>query len=257
MNPITVVILTLNEERHLPECIAAARQVSPNVVVLDSGSTDGTVTIARSLGARVHTRPFDTYPNQRNAALALVDTPWALFVDADERVTPALATEIKAAIRHDAYAGWWIPRRNIIVGRWIRGGGWYPDYQLRLMRPDRERYDPAQEVHEIVVLEGKAGYLEAPLVHYNYDTWGQFRAKQRRYAPLEARALARKGVSPRAYTYITMPVREFWRRFVLLRGYRDGLHGVRLAVYMAWYTALVYWQLRTLRRRQDQREHTE
>jgi len=248
MSEITVVVLTLNEERHLPECLQAARQVTPHLLVLDSGSTDATVHIARSMGAQVHVRPFDTYPNQRNAALALVDTPWVLFVDADERVTPELAAEVQAAVRQPDHVGWWIPRRNIIVGKWIRGGGWYPDYQLRLMRPEKARYDPAQEVHEIVMLDGSAGYLQAPLIHYNYDSWQQFWEKQRRYAVFDARVLARKGVYPRWYTHISMPVREFWRRFVTLKGYRDGGHGLRLAVYMAWYTANVYWRLRTLHR---------
>ncbi len=245
---ITVVILTLNEARHIRACIESARLVSPRVLVLDSGSTDETVRLARELGADVLHRPFDTYPRQRNAALAAVETPWVLFVDADERVTPALAAEIRDAVRRPEYVGWWIPRRNIIVGKWIRGGGWYPDHQLRLMRPDRARYDPNRDVHEIVLLDGPAGYLQSPLVHFNYESWAQFRAKQRRYARFEAQVLARQGVRPRPYTYVTMPLREFWRRFVTLRGYRDGRHGLRLALYMAWYTFVTYRHLRGLYR---------
>ena len=237
---ITVIILTLNEARHIRACIRAARQVSERILVFDSFSEDGTVDIAREEGAVVIARAFDTYPNQRNAALSAVTTPWALFVDADERVTPELAAEIHQAVEEPAYAGWWVPRRNIIVGKWIRGGGWYPDYQLRLMRPDRARYDPARAVHEVVMLEGQAGYLQNPLIHYNYDTWAQFWAKQRRYAGFEARILRQQGVRIRPYTFLTMPVREFWRRFVTLRGYVDGLYGLRLALAMAWYTYHVY-----------------
>ncbi len=240
LNDITVVILTLNEARHIRECIRAARLVSDQIMVFDSYSEDETVTIAREEGAVVLCRLFDTYPNQRNAALASVTTRWVFFVDADERVTPELATEIHRAVEDEGYVGWWVPRRNIIVGKWIRGGGWYPDYQLRLMRPDRARYDPAREVHEVVVLDGKAGYLHEPLIHYNYDTWEQFREKQRRYARLEARILRQQGVRTRPYTFLSMPVREFWRRYVTLRGYRDGLHGLRLALYMAWYIHRVY-----------------
>lgn len=237
---ITVVILTLNEARHIRECIRTARQVSEHILVFDSFSDDGTVEIAREEGAVVIARAFDTYPNQRNAALAAVTTPWALFVDADERVTPELAAEIHRAIGDSACAGWWIPRRNIIVGKWIRGGGWYPDYQLRLIQPGRARYDPAREVHEVVLLEGESGYLQNPLIHYNYDTWDQFWAKQRRYAHFEARVLRQQGVRVRPYTFLTMPVREFWRRFVTLRGYVDGWHGLHLALAMAWYTSYVY-----------------
>lgn len=242
---VTVIILTLNEARHITDCIASARSVSDHILVFDSGSTDDTVALARAAGAEVRFRAFDNYPNQRNAALAEVTTRWAFFLDADERVTPQLAEEIQGAIKQHEIAGWWIPRRNRIVGKWIRGGGWYPDHQLRLMQPDKARYDPSRDVHEVVLLDGPAGYLRSPLEHYNYDTWGEFIAKQRRYAQLEARMLARQGVRPHWYTPMTMPVREFWRRYVTLRGYQDGLHGLLLALLMGWYTGRVY---RTLRR---------
>ena len=248
MSDITVVILTLNEAHHIRECIRAARQVTDTILVFDSYSSDETVALAEAEGARILQRAFDNYPNQRNAALDAVTTRWVFFVDADERVTSELAAEVRKAIRQEMHVGWWVPRRNIIVGKWIRGGGWYPDYQLRVLRRDRARYDPAREVHEVVLLDGEAGHLRHPLVHYNYVSWAQFRAKQRRYAAYEARVLLQQGIRPRPYTYITMPLREFWRRFVTLRGYRDGLHGVRLATYMAWFTFLAYWHLRDLRR---------
>ena len=242
---ITVVILTLNEARHIRECIRAARRVSERILVLDSYSEDGTPDIAKEEGATVMARAFDTYPGQRNAALAAVTTPWTFFVDADERVTPDLAAEIHRVVEDESRVGWWVPRKNIIVGKWIRGGGWYPDYQLRLMRTDRARYDPTREVHEVVLLQGEAGYLQHPLVHYNYDTWTQFREKQRRYAAFEVRVLRQQGVRLKPYTFLTMPAREFWRRYVTLRGYQDGVHGLRLALYMAWYTFRVYRSLRT------------
>ncbi len=251
MNPsqeITVIILTLNEARHIRECIRAARRVADTVIISDSFSTDGTPEIAREEGALVHERAFDNYANQRNAALALVTTPWVLFVDADERVTPELAAEIHQAIQQEEYAGWWIPRFNYIVGRLIRGGGWYPDYQLRLMRTEQAHYDPTREVHEVVQLQGKAGYLREHLIHYNYDSWAQFHAKQKRYAQLEARVLHKQGIRPRPYTYLTMPVREFWRRYVTLRGYRDGYYGLKLALLMAWYTFVTYRHLGRLQR---------
>ena len=244
MEPITVVILTLNEEAHIRECIRSARRLIPRVLVFDSFSSDRTVEIAREEGAEVRQRRFDTYPGQRNAALAAVSTPWVFFLDADERIPPELAAEVREVIEREDKVGWWVPRRNIIVGRWIRGGGWYPDYQLRLLRVGKARYDPQREVHEVVLLDGDAGYLTHPLVHYNYDTWAEFRATQAAYADYAVRVLRRQGVSTRPYTPYTMPVREFWRRFVRLRGYRDGLHGLRLALYMAGYAHRVYRALR-------------
>jgi len=240
---ITVVILTLNEARHIRACIRAARQVAKNIIISDSFSEDGTPDLAREEGASVLERTFDNYANQRNSALDVVTTPWVFFVDADERVTPELAAEVLRVIRDEDRAGWWVPRYNYIVNRRIRGGGWYPDYQLRLLRTDRARYDPAREVHEVVRLQGEAGYLREHLIHYNYESWAQFHMKQRRYAMLEARVLRKQGVRPRPYTYLTMPLREFWRRFVTLRGYRDGYYGAKLAALLAWYTFVTYWTL--------------
>ncbi len=240
MQDITVVILTLNEAAHIRECIRSARRIAERVIVMDSYSEDETRTLAHEEGAIVLSRPFDTYPNQRNAALAAVTTPWTFFLDADERVTPELAEDIRRAVADTRYVGWWVPRQNIIVGKWVRGGGWYPDYQLRLMRTDKARYDPSRAVHEVVLLEGDAGYLSHPLIHYNYDSWREFRAKQRRYARFEVEVLKQQGVRPKAYSFLTMPAREFWRRFIALRGYVDGIHGLRLALYMAWYTLHVY-----------------
>ncbi len=238
---ITVVILTLNEARHIRECIQAARQVADKIIISDSFSTDGTPEIARAEGAIVLEREFDNYANQRNSALEAVDTPWVFFVDADERVTPELAKEVLQVIEDERYAGWWVPRYNYIVGRLIRGGGWYPDYQLRLLRREHASYDPTREVHEVVQLRGQAGYLKEHLIHYNYESWQRFHAKQKRYAALEARVLRKQGIQPKPYTYISMPIREFWRRFVTLRGYQDGYYGFKLAALLAWYTFVTYW----------------
>jgi hypothetical protein len=130
----------------------------------------------------------------------------------------------------------------------MHGGGWYPDYQLRLLRRDRARYDPAHPVHEIVILEGKAGHLENVLVHFNYDTVAQFQQKMRRYTDFEAGMLDEQGVRVRPWTYVTMPLREFWRRFVTLQGYKDHLYGVLFCGLMAWYTLMTYQRLRQLRR---------
>ena len=129
-----------------------------------------------------------------------------------------------------------------------RQAGGFPDYQLRLLRPDRAHYDPGRPVHEVVILDGEAGYLNEVLVHYNYDSVGQFRRKMGRYTAYEAKILLERGVRVRFWTYITMPLREFWRRFVLLRGYRDHVYGLLFCGLMAWYTLTTYRLLRRLRR---------
>ena len=131
---LTAVIITRNEAHNIGDCIAALRGWTDAVIVWDSCSQDETRQIAHEAGARVVVRPFDDYARQRQAALDSIDSEWVLFIDADERATPTLAQEVLKASRDASCAGYSIPRRNFIVGREMRGGGFTPDYQLRLLR---------------------------------------------------------------------------------------------------------------------------
>jgi len=187
------------------------------------------------MGAKVHQRPFVNYPLQRNAALQLASRDWVFFVDADERVTPDLAEEIRRVADETAFVGWWVPRKNYIFGKWIRHAGWFPDYQLRLLRRDRARYDETREVHELVDLDGEAGYLESPMTHYNYDTVEQFRAKQDLYVDYEARMMLEAGQRAKPHNFILQPLRQFHWRYFALEGYKDGWHGLLLSFLMAYY----------------------
>ncbi len=141
MNDITAVILTLNEQAYLGECLDSLKWCD-QVLVLDCFSTDRTVEIARQQGAHVVQRQFIDFADQRNAAINLVTTEWILFVDADERVPPELAHEVQTAIQNPAYDGWWIPRRNNFFGKWLSNGGFYPDYHLRLAKKAKYHFDP-------------------------------------------------------------------------------------------------------------------
>lgn len=244
MKELVAVILARNEAHNIADCVASLRAWVDGVVVWDSCSDDGTQAAAREAGAVVVARPFDNYAAQRQAALDAVDARWIFFVDADERATPALAEEIRAVITAGAAVGYWVPRRNIIVGYEMRAGGFSPDYQLRLLRRDAARYVPEREVHEIVELAGPEGYLHHPLIHYNYQTWAQFHRKQRFYAAYEARILAARGIRPRPHNFVLQPLREARRRFITLGGWRDGWQGVRMALWLAWYYGFMpYWIL--------------
>jgi glycosyltransferase involved in cell wall biosynthesis len=242
---LIAAILTKNEARHISECIQSVAWAD-GVLVSDSYSDDGTVKIAHELGATVVQHPFANFAAQRNTALADAQdmgAEWVFFIDADERATPALAAEIRHATREEGIVGWWVPRYNYIMGHKMRGGGWYPDHQLRLLCADRAHYDPAREVHETVILDGEAGYLQEHFIHYNYDTLAHFRAKQNRYLDFEAKILRQQGVRLRPWTYVSMPLREFWRRYVTLKGYRDGWVGLLLCGLMGWYTFRAYLRL--------------
>ncbi len=248
MTKIVAAILTKNEAHHIAACIESLRWADA-VMLEDSFSDDGTVEIARKLGAHVNQNKFVNFAVARNNALknaAKIEATWILFVDADERVTPELAQEVRQIITKSMHNGWWIPRYNIMWGHTMRGGGWYPDCQLRLMRIDAARYDPERQVHEIVILDGEAGYLKEHLLHYNYDSLAQFKLKQNRYLDFEAKILQEKGIWAKPWTYLTMPGREFYRRYIALGGYKDGWVGLQVCSLMSWYMFLTYVRLRRL-----------
>ena len=244
MAGLVAVVLTRNEAHNVAECVASLRGWVDAVVVWDSGSDDDTVVRAHEAGALVVQRPFDNYAAQRQAALDTLDAEWVFFVDADERATPALGNEIAACTLGGQAAGYWVPRRNFIVGHETRGGGFYPDYQLRLLRRGKATYVAEREVHEIVQVDGAEGYLREPLIHHNYLTWAQFHRKQGVYSAYEARILAARGIRPRPHNFVLQPLREFRRRYFTLGGWRDGWHGLRLALLLAWYYGFMpYWRL--------------
>ncbi|MEL6272119.1 MAG: glycosyltransferase family 2 protein [Chloroflexota bacterium] len=249
MTQLTAIILTYNEREHIAACIETLR-FADHILAFDSHSTDGTQQLAQDGGAQVIEHTFENYPAQRNAALAAVTgkTEWVLFVDADERVSDELAAEVRRMIASEnTAAGYNIPRHNYIFGTLTRHTGWYPDYQMRLLRVGRAHYDPAKLVHEVVVLDDDApGTLENPLIHYNYKDVVQFGEKQRRYSAYDAEILYQQGVRPKWYTLLSMPVRHFIWRFVTLNGYRDGWHGLYLSLLMARYEFRKYrllWEM--------------
>jgi (heptosyl)LPS beta-1,4-glucosyltransferase len=238
------VIIALNEETNIVDCIDSLRWTD-EVVVFDSYSTDRTVKLAREAGARVIQHRFENYGAQREAALAAVEAEWIFFVDADERATPELAAEVREKITWEE-RGWWVPRHNYIFGKLTLGAGWFPDYQLRLLHRESAHYDPGRPVHEVVILDGEAGYLDNPLTHYNYRDVRQFIEKQEGYTDYEAQIRFGRGERPRLWTYLTRPLRHFWWRFVTLRGYRDGAHGLRLCLLTAYYEFQTWRRVRQL-----------
>ncbi len=220
------------------------------MLVFDSYSDDRTVELAEAMGATILQSSFVNYAQQRNAVLDAIETDWVFFVDADERGTPELADEVRQVTVHGDQAGWYVPRHNIIFGKLTIGAGWYPDYQLRLLRHGRVRYE--RPVHETAVVQGETGYLTSPMIHYNYVDKTHFRAKQAAYTSYDAGILYQAGVRARPHHYLLQPWRQFWWRFVTLKGYADGWHGLQLSAYMAYYEAVKYRELAQLWREGNQ-----
>jgi (heptosyl)LPS beta-1,4-glucosyltransferase len=251
---ITAVILTLNEAEHITACLESLAWADRRLV-FDSYSQDGTVALAQAVGAEVSQSPFENYAQQRNAALDRLETDWVFFVDADERGTLQLAAEIRRVVAERPEHGWYVPRHNYIFDKLTKGAGWYPDYQLRLFKHGHVRYE--RPVHEIAVVDGAIGYLENPLIHYNYRDPAHFHAKQRAYSSFDAKILWQKGVRPRPHNFVLQPLRHFWWRYVTLNGYRDGWHGLRLTLYMMYYEWVKYRKLAWFWRKSGKKRNAE
>ena len=241
---LTAIVPTLDEEHNIVACLESLAW-APHCVVFDCFSADRTVDLARQAGAEVIQHPFENYAQFHNAAMDRVEADWILFVDADERATPELGTEVQAVMAEKREeVVWWVPRHNYIFGRLTLGAGWYPDYQARLLRRGHVRWE--RPVHEVAVADGPEGYLEHPLIHYNYDDLADFIARQEKYADIDAGILHAQEIRPRFYTPYSQAVRHFWWRFVTLRGIQDGRHGLWLSLLMAYYEAVKYRRLARL-----------
>jgi glycosyltransferase involved in cell wall biosynthesis len=245
---LQAIILTYNEAAHIEACIASLKWADA-VLVFDSFSTDDTLSRAERLGAQVIQHRFVNYSVQRQAALDAADADWVYFVDADERSSLAQAEEIRRCIADPAYDAYGVPRHNYIFGKLTKHAGWYPDYQVRLLRRDAVKYDMRRDVHEVVLVAAeRCSTLTTPLIHENYRDVAQFIAKQERYTTLAAEELARQGVRVKPQNYILQPLRQFIWRFITLAGYKDGFHGLRLSALLAWYELQKYVRLARLQR---------
>jgi (heptosyl)LPS beta-1,4-glucosyltransferase len=245
---VSAVILAHDEVDLIEGCVSSVAWADERIVV-DDTTTARIGPLAQAAGAQVFARPWQGFPRQRNAALGLASGEWVLFVDADERVPPSLAREVRARVAEASQiAGFWVPRRNVIAGEWVRYAGWWPDTQLRLLRRDGASYDEGAVVHEVAMLDGPSDTLREPLLHLNYATLAELRAKQATYADLEARTLWERGIRARPHNLVLQPLREFRRRTVELGGLLQGGMGLRLGLEMALASYLTYRELLRLTR---------
>ncbi|MBC8161346.1 MAG: glycosyltransferase family 2 protein [Roseiflexaceae bacterium] len=252
---LSVVIIARDEARHIGEALQSARGIAGELLVLlDDRTRDETAQIALAHGARVVREPWRGFAAQRNRALDVCQGEWVLFLDADERLSAELAAEIVQIAdcrlpidrSQSAIVGYWIPRHNLFFGQVVRGGGWYPDRQLRLLRRTQARYDETQLVHEVATLDGQAGALDGHLTHINIEQIGEFWRKQRSYAIQEAQTLFLAGRRARWRNQAGAPAREFLRRFVQLGGWRDGRLGLLLCGTLAFFELIKFVHLKAL-----------
>ncbi len=231
---LSAVVITLDEEERLRGCLESVAWAD-EIVVVDAESRDKTVQIAREFTDRVLVRPWPGFAAQKNFALAQATGDWLLSLDADEEVSPALREEIQALLAGaPVHAGYAVPRRNVFLGQWMRHGGLYPDWQLRLFRRGRGRF-VERDVHEAVRVDGSVGRLRGHLVHRSYAGVGDFVERANRYATLAARERLRAGRRPGTAALLLRPLGRFLSMYVLRAGFLDGRKGLLLAALYAYY----------------------
>lgn len=234
MPRLSVVVITLNEEDRLRETLTSVTWAD-EIVVVDAGSEDKTVALAREFTDHVLIHPWHGFAAQKNFGIEHATGDWILSLDADEHVEPALREEITAVLQApDARDGYRIARRNIMWGRWIRHGRLYPDWQLRLFRRGRGRFAD-REVHESVRVEGRVARLEAPLLHVSYRDLSDCLTRFDRYSTLAAEDWIRRGRRVGAPDLVLRPLGRFLSMYVLHRGFLDGWRGFVLAALYAHY----------------------
>jgi len=237
---LSVVLVTKNEEANLGRTLESVKWAD-ELVVVDSGSTDRTVEIARAFRATVFVEDWKGYAAQKNSALAKAASDWVLSLDADEEVSPALAAELQAQLRAgNSAAGYYLKRKNLFLGRWMRHGGFWPDAKLRLFPRGAARFEerPVHENAHLLDPNARTATLEHPLIHHAYPTLEVYLEHMRRYAELGAAMAARK---PRTWLWLTRclnPPLTFFYNYLLRLGFLDGREGFLLhwnhARYVGW-----------------------
>jgi glycosyltransferase involved in cell wall biosynthesis len=234
---LSVVIVTRNEEERIRACLEAVAWAD-ELIVVDAESEDKTASIARELTDHVIVRPWPGYAAQKNHGLEQARGAWILSLDADEIVSPALRAEIERVVAADGPAdGYAVPRRNIFWDRWVRHGGLYPDWQVRLFRRGRGRFGE-RAVHESVQIEGDVRRLAGHLEHRSYRDVSDFLVRADRYSTLAAEDLIARGRRVHAWDFVVRPLGRFLGMYVLERGFLDGRRGFLLAALYAYYVLI-------------------
>jgi len=238
------VVITRNEEANLSRCLESVAWADERIVV-DSGSTDRTLDIARQSGASLYEEAWKGYAGQKNSAIAKASCDWVLSLDADEAVLPELAENIQRVVGADEkIAGYFMSRRNLFLGRWIRHGGFYPDRKLRLFRRGKGEF-VERAVHETMRVDGPTAILEGDLIHHAYPSLTGYIETMNRYSSLGAEVALKNGHTSRSFaeflfnTYYRPGLNLTWN-YIFRGGFLDGREGFLLHLYHNVYVSWKY-----------------
>lgn len=247
---ISVVLITQNEEANLPGTLASVLPLLRNggeIIVLDSGSTDRTLEIAREFGAKIFVEPWKGFAAQKNSAMEKAEMEWVLQLDADEALEPGLADEIqKTLTKNSTEVGYWISRKNFFLERWIKHGGFYPDRKLRLVPRGAGKFEE-YGAHPTIKVNGPTGTLSHALIHSAYPTLRGYIDHMNSYSSMGAQVTVEKGTAGFSVAKIVLrPWLTFLYNYVFRLGFLDGREGLLLHLYHATYVSWKYakaWEL--------------
>jgi len=241
-NAITVYTPTFNEARQIRAVLESIKWAD-EIILVDSFSSDGTVEIAREYGARIISEKFCGFGKLRNMALDASSHDWMLSIDSDERCTPELAAELRREVAAPRFDACHVPRKSHFLGKWMRHSGWYPDYrQPQFFNRKKMRYRE-DVVHEGYDLNGQLGYLREHALQYPWPTLEVATGKLERYSTLMAQRYAEANRSANLARLLLSPTAMFLKIYVARQGFRDGRHGLILAMLYGYYTFLKYAKL--------------
>jgi len=235
---LSAIVITRNEAAKIADCLDSLAFCDERIVV-DCGSEDDTVRVARDHGARVEHHAFEGFGAQKSFALSLASGEWVLSVDADERVSPALAAEIATAIGEKDADGYEMPRSSSFLGRAMRHSGWYPDYQMRLYRKAASYWDGIAP-HETARVRGPAEKLTGELLHYTKRNLTEHQEVLNSYTSLAAEYLHNHGKRVRGPELLFVPLAVFFRTYIVKQGFRDGAPGLIISLFTAYSVFLKY-----------------
>lgn len=243
---ISAILITLNEQENISQALESLKNLADEIIIVDSGSKDKTLEIAKKFDTKIYFRKFDNFANQKNFALSKVTNEWVLALDADEEIPIALTEEIKDAVLDEQYAGYLIPRRNFILGAEIKYSRWSPDKHIWLWKKDLGKW--VGDIHEEVVISGEIGLLNNSKIHNSHKTVGEFMQANNFYSSMEAKMLFKAKTHYSFWNMLGEALFEFFIRFFYKKGFLDGIRGFALSYLMGIYKIVVWIKLRELER---------
>lgn len=246
---LTVIFITKNSEEKLEDAIVSVSDIADEILVIDGNSTDRTSEITERHKARVVAQVGKGYSDWRNQGRELAKSEWILYLDYDERLTPNLAKEIRQAIKEPAHYAYAIPRRNVILGREMRHGGWWPDYVKRLFKKDKlEKW--VGDLHEEPIFEGELGHLKNPMVHIKHDNLSEMVEKTNTWSEIEAKLLLEANHPPMApWRFVRIMLTELFYRLFVKLGILDGPEGIIYSFYQMYSRFITYGKLWEMQQR--------